>query len=81
MNCIICTSGVSTFAQVMNTPFSLMTFFLFMAALVAVALYACYRIGIAYTKQAHSEIDYACGLRREMEKAKAGEVAWSGRIR
>lgn len=59
MNCIICTSGASNgfFSMLAHMTMNLPMFGAILATLIALALFACYRVGIAYTRQAQTEID------------------------
>lgn len=73
MNCIICTSGASTgfLSTLAHMTMSLPVFGAVLAGLIAVALFACYRVGVAYTRQAQSEIDEAV-VRGVVQRGKLG---------
>lgn len=58
MNCIICTSGASSgfFASIFNMQLGLTAFYGVLMVLVLAAVFAAYRIGVAYTRQTAQEV-------------------------
>ncbi len=79
MDCMICTSGASSgfFASILNTPLSLTIFGVVLAALVVAALFVCYRVGIAYTRQAQAEVDaMEAQARKHGAEAAVRQKAW-----
>lgn len=58
MTCIICTSGASNgfFSSLFNMQLGVTTFYSVLMLLVLVAVFAAYRIGVAYTRQTEREV-------------------------
>lgn len=61
MNCMFCTSGVSSgfFATLFNTQLSVTVFYSVLMCLVIGGVFAAYRIGIAYTRLTEREVNEA----------------------